>query len=77
MGRRRKDKLADYYDRWIKVYKENDVRAATYQKWQLSGTWIKRIAGDMILQQMTRADVQQIVNEYGKTHAMLTVKGGR
>lgn len=74
MGRRRKDKLVDYYDQWIKVYKENDVRAATYQKWQLSGTWIKRIAGDMILQQMTRADVQQIVNEYGKYHTYQTTK---
>ena len=34
----------DYYEEWIKVYKEVAVRKVTVQKYYLSLKWIKKLA---------------------------------
>lgn len=73
MARKRNDNFCEYFEKWIETYKAPEVRPVTLDKWYRALKEVQKLAGDMILQKMTRADVQEIVNEYGKTHAMLTV----
>lgn len=73
MARKRNDNFCEYFEKWIETYKAPEVRPVTLDKWYRALKEVQEIAGDMVLQKMTRADVQEIVNEYGKTHAMLTV----
>lgn len=73
MVRKRNDNFCEYFEKWIETYKAHEVRPVTLDKWYRALKEVQEIAGDMVLQKMTRADVQEIVNEYGKTHAMLTV----
>lgn len=35
-----------------------DVRSVTYDKYELTGRWIKKLAPDLMLDQMTRTDLQ-------------------
>lgn len=74
MARKRNDNFCEYFEKWIETYKAHEVRPITLDKWYRSLKEVQEIAGDMILQKMTRADVQEIVNEYGKTRTMATVK---
>ncbi|GHN43060.1 site-specific integrase [Lactobacillus delbrueckii] len=71
---RKKTNFCEYVEKWINTYKSAEVRPVTLRKWYLALDWMKKAAGDMILEKMTRSDVQQIVNFYGRFHSYLTTK---
>lgn len=64
--------FVDYYEEWIKVYKEGAVRKVTMQKYKLSLMWIKKLVPKLKLIDIDRTEYQKLLNEYGKTHERQT-----
>ena len=62
----------DYYEQWIKVYKEGAIRKPTIQKYLLTLSWIKKLAPDLTLQEMNRITYQKLINDYAETHERQT-----
>ena len=67
-------KLFRYYKEWISVWKSQKIRDVTYVKYEQVQRWLKENAPDLYLDKLTRTDVQKIVNKYGETHELETVK---
>lgn len=70
----RKIKFWRYYKQWYETYKLGAVRGVTYDKYRLVGRWVKKLAPDLMLDQMTRTDLQRLINAYGQTHEKITVR---
>ncbi|HAD19103.1 MAG TPA: site-specific integrase [Lachnospiraceae bacterium] len=66
------DQLKDYYRNWISVYKEGAIRDVTLSKYQMSLSWIEKLAPDLKLCEVTRVAYQQLINEYAKEHERQT-----
>ena len=66
------DQLKTYYKNWIAVYKEGAIRDVTLSKYQMSLSWVERLAPDLKLCDVTRTVYQQIINEYAKEHERQT-----
>ena len=66
------DQLKEYYKNWISVYKEGAIRDVTLSKYQMSLSWVERLAPDLKLCDVTRTMYQQILNEYAKEHERQT-----
>lgn len=62
-----------YYKEWVDTYKVGQVRQVTLDKYYLVVKQIKKLAPFLDLGDMTRADVQKLINDYGKTHEYPTV----
>lgn len=67
--------LCDYFDDWAREYKEGTVRPITFKKYKSASENLRRIAPDLQLKDVDRKAYQYIINEYGKTHEIVTVKG--
>lgn len=63
-----------YYKEWVETYKHGDVRGVTYDKYLLVIRQLKKIAPKLMLDDMTRTDLQMIINKYGETHQKITVR---
>ena len=72
-GTKRKIKFWRYYQQWYETYKLGDVAQVTYNKYVLVGKKLKEIAPDLMLSNLTRTELQKIINEYGRTHERQTV----
>lgn len=66
------DLFCDYYENWIKVYKEGAVRNITLQKYKMTLSWLKKIVPTLQLKNMNRIVYQQILNEYALYHERQT-----
>ncbi|MCZ3932532.1 phage integrase SAM-like domain-containing protein [Lactobacillus gasseri] len=66
-------KFYKYFREWVDTYKVGQVRPVTLNKYYLVAKKIKSIAPDLDLGDMTRADVQRLINIYGQTHEYPTV----
>ena len=66
------DLFCDYYENWIKVYKEGAVREITLQKYKMTLSWIRKIVPTLQLNNMNRIVYQQILNEYALYHERQT-----
>ena len=62
----------DYYEQWIKVYKEGAVRKVTLQKYKLSLSWVKKLAPKVKVADMNRTEYQKLLNDYASTHERQT-----
>lgn len=62
----------DYYEQWIKVYKEGAVRKVTLQKYKLSLSWVKKLAPKVKVVDMNRTEYQKLLNDYASTHERQT-----
>ena len=60
--------FCNYYDRWIQVYKEGAIRNSTMQKYKLTAKWLKIIAPEIKLYELTRISYQEILNKYAEKH---------
>lgn len=74
VGKKRAIKFWKYYKEWYETYKYGDVRDVTYQRYILTGKQIKKLAPDLMLDKITRADIQKLINAYGQTHEKVTVR---
>ena len=66
------DLLWVYYESWIKVYKEGAIRKPTMDKYLLTLAWLKNLAPDLKLQDVTRITYQKILNDYATYHERQT-----
>lgn len=65
--------FADYFETWIKTYK-TDIAKNTLQRYKTSLKSVKEYFGDKPIQKITKAEYQNFLNEYGKTHAKASTK---
>lgn len=66
------DLFHEYYAQWITVYKEGAIRKVTMDKYLLTQLWIKRLAPDLTLGELTRITYQKLLNDYAVEHERQT-----
>lgn len=66
-------KFHEYFLSWIETFKKGTVKKVTYEKYTMTYQHLKRIAPDVELSELNRANYQNIINEFGKDHAKTTV----
>lgn len=69
---RKTDLFYEYYAQWIGVYKEGAVRKVTMDKYHMTLSWIKLLAPNLRLCDMSRVTYQQLLNEYANRHERQT-----
>lgn len=67
-------KFFRYYKEWIKTWKKNNIEKYTYIKYERVQKWLEENYPDVYLDKMSRTLVQQIINKYGESHEINTVK---
>ena len=58
------DLFYNYYTQWITVYKEGAIRKVTMDKYLLTRSWIKRLAPDLKVCELSRITYQKLLNDY-------------
>lgn len=66
------DKFADYYEQWVKVYKEGAVRIVTLEKYHMSLKWVQKLIPELTLAEMNRINYQTLLNGYAESHERQT-----
>ena len=62
----------EYYALWIGVYKEGAVRKVTMDKYRMTLAWLRRLAPERRLCDVSRVTYQQLLNEYALYHERQT-----
>ena len=62
----------EYYAQWIMVYKEGAIRKVTMDKYLLTLSWIKQLAPDLKVGELSRITYQQLLNDYAEKHERQT-----
>ncbi|MDO4772239.1 MAG: site-specific integrase [Bacillota bacterium] len=66
------DLFYDYYNQWITVYKEGAIRKVTMKKYILTQSWIKKLAPDLKICELSRITYQRLLNDYAEVHERQT-----
>lgn len=64
--------FSDYFERWIRVYKEGAIRKVTLNKYLLALTWLKKLIPELKMCNMDRIAYQRLLNDYAKYHERQT-----
>ncbi|MEG1502509.1 MAG: site-specific integrase [Synergistaceae bacterium] len=62
----------DYYEQWIRVYKEGAIRSVTLKKYLLALSWVKKLVPHLKVNALDRTVYQQLLNEYAVYHERQT-----
>ena len=62
----------DYYEKWIKVYKEGAIRKVTLEKYYMTHRWLKKLIPELKICEMARINYQQLLNDYALYHERQT-----
>lgn len=65
--------LGDYFAEWVRIYKEGAIRSVTMQKYQLSVSWVRRLAPSLKLSETDRVAYQTLLNGYADFHERQSV----
>lgn len=65
---RKSELFYEYYEKWINVYKEGAIREVTMKKYKLTLSWLKKLAPNLEIKNLTRVTYQQILNDYAEEH---------
>ncbi|MFT8813725.1 MAG: site-specific integrase [Oenococcus sp.] len=65
--------LADYFDRWLRLYKEHSVTNVTLVKYHNTLQHLRHLFGTLRLKDLTRSLYQEKINQFAETHAPRTV----
>lgn len=65
--------LADYFQRWVNLYKHNSVSAVTLIKYDNTLDHIRQLFGHTLIKDITRSMYQERINQFAETHAPRTV----
>ncbi len=69
----REDMLfCDYYEQWIKVYKEGAIRDVTMQKYTMAHNWLKKLVPELLICNLDRISYQNLLNQYASDHERQT-----
>ena len=66
------DLFYEYYAQWITVYKEGAIRDVTMNKYILTQSWIKKLAPDLKIGELSRITYQKLLNDYAELHERQT-----
>lgn len=64
--------LCDYFEEWIKIYKEGAVRTITLRKYHMALSWLREIVPDLKVSELNRTKYQEIINAYAAHHERQT-----
>ena len=64
--------FCEYYEQWVKVYKEGAIRPVTLRKYEMSLSWLRKLIPEVRMCDMTRIVYQQMINDYAKCHERQT-----
>lgn len=64
--------LYEYYEQWVSIYKKGAIRDVTMNKYKMALSWIKQIAPELKICDLTRVSYQQILNQYAEVHEKQT-----
>lgn len=68
-----KDNLfCDYYEKWIKIYKEGAIRKVTLDKYKMTLRWLRKLIPDLKIKDLTRISYQELLNNYALEHERQT-----
>lgn len=62
----------EYFENWMNVYKKGAIRNITMNKYLMTLKWVKKLAPQLKLKDMTRLVYQQLLNDYAQTHEKQT-----
>lgn len=62
----------EYYKQWVDVYKKGAIREATMAKYLMTQKWVKTLAPDLTVADLTRITYQQLLNAYAQNHERQT-----
>lgn len=68
----RTERFSDYYQRWVKLYKQGAVRPVTLNKYRMTHYWIQKLAPTLTVGEMTRLHYQELLNDYARFHERQT-----
>ena len=68
----KKQLLSEYFENWIKIYKEGSIREVTLSKYKLSLARLKKIAPKIKVSNINRIEYQKILNDYAIYHERQT-----
>ena len=66
------DLFCDYYEKWIKIYKEGAIRKVTLDKYKMTLRWIRKLIKDLKIKDLTRISYQALLNNYALEHERQT-----
>jgi len=69
---KRDELFSQYYARWVNMYKEGAVRNVTLQKYHMTQQWIEKLVPNLLTSEISRANYQQLLNDYAETHERQT-----
>lgn len=64
----------EYYDQWVKTYKENKLADITLDRYTYTGDALESFFHSTKIKDVSRTDYQKFINWYGADHAPATVK---
>ncbi|WP_455648086.1 site-specific integrase [Lonepinella koalarum] len=64
--------FCDYFREWVVTYKEGAIRSVTMKKYHATLWWIKTLAPQLRLSELTRINYQKLLNDYAKQHERQT-----
>ena len=64
--------FCDYYEKWIKIYKEGAIRKVTLDKYKMTLRWLRKLIPDLKIKDLTRISYQELLNEYALEHERQT-----
>ena len=64
--------FCDYYAQWVKVYKDGAIRSVTMRKYELTMTWLRKLAPTLKLADLDRIEYQKLINGYAEHHERQT-----
>lgn len=62
----------EYYKNWLEMYKEGAIREVTMKKYKMTLYWLEKIAPELKVKNLDRAEYQKIINTYAKEHEKQT-----
>lgn len=69
---KKKEKFCDYFEKWISIYKKGAIRNVTMKKYELSLSWVKKLAPNLNLLDLDRVSYQKLLNHYAECHEKQT-----
>ena len=72
---RRNELFCDYFDEWVREYKEGTVRYVTLKKYESTSNWLRKLVPDLTLGEIDRRTYQDLLNRYAEVHEKVTTEG--
>lgn len=64
--------FCNYFERWVRVYKEGAVRPVTLNKYVLALNWLNKLIPNLKVCELDRLAYQKLINDFAKVHERQT-----